>query len=100
METFQRAARVLGVEGPGLNVVRAEIIEQGARNRGLANPALVRTHHNHCRLCHVCSLKGSPPAEWQPVNRIPALGVKMAETRENSIDEAIVKEIPPRLLTL
>ena len=27
---------------------------------------------------------------WQPVNRPPALGVKMAETRDNSIDQAIV----------
>jgi hypothetical protein len=35
-------------------------------------------------------LKEPPAAEWQPVDRIPALGVKMAETRENSIEEAAV----------
>jgi hypothetical protein len=35
-------------------------------------------------------LKAPPAAEWQPVNRIPALGVKMAETRENSNDVATV----------
>src|SRR5207245_7348641 len=90
MKTLQGAAGVLGIEGPGLNVVGAEIIKQGARNRGLADPALVRAHYNHCRLCHVCSLSAfgrrmaageshtCPTRRWQKQGRIQIVGINPA----------------------
>ena len=52
MKTLQRTARVFGIEGPRGHVVGAEIIKQGARDRGLADPALIRAYHNHYRLRH------------------------------------------------
>ncbi len=113
MKTLQRAARVFGIEGPGSHVVGAEIIKQGARDRGLADPALIRAYHNHYRLRHDfpyapifdCSTipePTKPHASGKPVTAvrilpsnpdrlsdrnaaIPALVANMAETRENSI---------------
>ena len=114
MEALQRAARRFGVEGPGRDVVGAEIVEQGARHRGLADPALVRAHHDHYRLCHelpltrrLCSraaIQASPGTccwarTWQKHGRIRFLesakavetlpismhlGAKWQKARENS----------------
>ena len=52
MEALERALRRFGVEGAGRNVVGDEIVEQRPRDGRLADAALVRAHHNHCRLCH------------------------------------------------
>ena len=84
VKALQRAARRFGVEGAGRDVVGAEIIEQRPRDRGLADPALVRAHHNHCRLCHELPLKPPPIAGSDRQVPIPCLGANMAETRENS----------------
>jgi len=40
METPQRAAWRFGIEGPGWHIVGAEIVQQGARDGGLADPPL------------------------------------------------------------
>ena len=48
-----------GVEGAGRHVVGDEIIEQRARDRGLADAALVRSYQNHRWLCHGRSLPGA-----------------------------------------
>ena len=52
MEALERAARRLGVEGASGDLVGGEIVEQGARDRGLADPALVRSHDNDGWLGH------------------------------------------------
>src|SRR3954466_5301014 len=92
MEALQRSARRFRVEGAGRHVVGGKIIEQGARDRGLADPALVRAHHNHCRLYHCCPLTRPPiagcnrPDPKSMSQDVPSLllGANMAETRENS----------------
>src|ERR1700681_1437150 len=57
MKTPQRATGGFGVEGAGGYVVGAEIIKQGARDRGLADPALVSAYHNHYWLRHELPLQ-------------------------------------------
>ena len=113
VEALQGAARRFGIEGAGEHVVGAEIIQQGSRDRRLADPAFVSTYHNHYWLRHelpLCaildwsileqtrmSVSGKPgsapimprtPTGWVLPTRSerppPALGANMAETRENS----------------
>ena len=50
VEALQRAARILGVEGPRQDVLAGEIVEQGAGDRGLADAALVGSDENECGL--------------------------------------------------
>src|SRR5206468_1916208 len=57
MEPLERAARRLGIEGARRDLVGHEIVEQRARDGGLADPALVRTHENDCWLGHGAVLR-------------------------------------------
>src|SRR5450631_2385044 len=80
MKAFQRTARRFGVKGASGYVVPVKIIKQGARNGGLADPALICAYHNHYWLCHNRALK-APNQRSDRNIRVPALGDKMAKTR-------------------
>ena len=69
MEALQRAARRLRVEGAGWYMVRVEIVEQGPRDGGLADPALVSTHHDHDWLGHKLPLSAHLCLKHDPRNK-------------------------------
>ena len=50
MKAFERTARGFGVEGARRHVMRDEIIEQRAGDRGLPHTAFVRPDQNNCWL--------------------------------------------------
>ena len=52
METLERAARRIGIEGPGRRMIGAEIVKQGAGDGGLADATLVATDENDSRFGH------------------------------------------------
>src|SRR6202034_1178401 len=59
MEALERAFGGLGIECARRDMMRGEIIEQRAGDRRLANAALVRANHDHCRLSH-CLFPADP----------------------------------------
>ncbi len=59
MKPPERAARGFGIEGAGRNLVGREVVEQGARHGGLADPAFVGSDDDDCRLGHVASPRWS-----------------------------------------
>src|SRR3984957_1963880 len=61
MEALQGAAGRFGIECAGGYVIGIEIIKQGARHGGLADPALVSAYHDHYRLRHELPLYPSNP---------------------------------------
>src|SRR5262249_3261212 len=80
MKALERAARMLGVEGAGADILGIEIVEQRARDRGLADAALVGANQENdglagaawvllahpctlawCRACFFPSFSGPPP---------------------------------------
>ncbi len=87
MEPLQRAARALGVEGSCLDIAAGNEVEQGARQGGFADAALVGTDQNqgglhwHC-LPNRCdhSLVGKPCG--QPLQRNPPGYPQLRERRE------------------
>ena len=85
VEPLQRAARRFGVERPGRHVVGAEIIQERTGHGRLADPALVRAHHNHDWLCHGIPLNSSSDRGSGRHAPIPCFRANMAERRENSI---------------
>ena len=50
VEALQRAARVFRIEGPGQHVLAREEVEQGARDCGLADAALVGANQDESGL--------------------------------------------------
>ena len=52
MEALERAARRLGIEGARRHLMGAEIVEQGAGDRRLADASFVGTDENDCWFGH------------------------------------------------
>src|ERR1700721_1404436 len=75
MEALQGAARRFGIECAGGYVIGTEIIKQGARHGGLADPALIRAYHDHYRLRHELPLCPSNPDHWRThaIGKSPSL---------------------------
>ena len=53
-----------GIEGADRRLMRAEIIEQGAGDGGLADAALVGAHENDCWPGHSATLQNEVTTGW------------------------------------
>src|SRR4029079_14607509 len=67
VEAFERAFGRLGIKGTRWHMMRCEVVEHGARDRRLADAALVRTHYDHCWLRHGRPLADAAPSHTRPV---------------------------------